>query len=50
MSQDTQKNGTPPQSTQQPVTRPAPPAKPAPLQPVTITKGGWDKPGQSEKR
>jgi hypothetical protein len=50
MSQDSQQSGRPAQgASQQQVTRPAP-QKPAPLQPVTITKGGWDKPGQSEKR
>jgi hypothetical protein len=49
MGQDSQQGGKPSQSPQQQhVTRPVPP-KPAPLQPVTITKGGWEKPGQSEK-
>ena len=49
MGQDSQQGGKPSQAPQQQITRPAPP-KPAPLQPVTITKGGWEKPGQSEKR
>jgi hypothetical protein len=48
MGQNTPKTNSPKQGPPK-VERPAPPPKPQPLQPVTITKGGWDA-GKSEKR